>query len=59
VARAWIHAGLGEYDATLRFLNKAIDEGSPMVADSAVNPLAEGLRSDPQYMMVLKRMNLA
>jgi hypothetical protein len=34
-------------------------ESSPMVADSAVNPLAEGFRSDPRYSMVLKRMNLA
>jgi tetratricopeptide (TPR) repeat protein len=59
VARAWIYGGLGEHDDAFRFLNKAIDEGSPMVADSVVSPLAEGVRSDPRYKMVLKRMNLA
>jgi tetratricopeptide (TPR) repeat protein len=58
-ARAWIHGSLGEHDDAFRFLNKAIDEGSPLMPELAVNPLAERFRSDPRYKMVLKRMNLA
>jgi serine/threonine protein kinase/Flp pilus assembly protein TadD len=56
---AAIHAGLGERDQALEWLQKSCDEMSPFVSMFLkVDPKFESLRSDPRFADLLRRMNL-
>ena len=56
---AAIHAGLGERDQALEWLQKSCDEMSPFASMFLkVDPKFESLRSDPRFADLLRRLNL-
>ena len=57
----WIaqtHAVLGEKDAALEWLGRAVEERIPQLVYLRTNPAAVNLRSDPRFADLLRRMNL-
>jgi len=55
---ATIYAGLGEKDEAFRLLEKGYREHSGAMTYLAVDPFWYGLRSDPRYADLLRRMGL-
>jgi tetratricopeptide (TPR) repeat protein len=55
---ATIYAGLGEKDEAFRLLEKGYKEHSGAMPYLAVDPFWYGLRSDPRYADLLRRMGL-
>src|SRR3989442_3699682 len=53
-----IYAGLGEKDEAFRLLEKAYDQHSPVIVFLAVDPFWYGMRSDPRYVDLLRRIGL-
>jgi tetratricopeptide (TPR) repeat protein len=58
IVMARLHARLGEKDRAFDWLEKAYAERSPSLADLKVDPVLEGLRSDPRYEDLAKRIGL-
>lgn len=56
VARAW--AGLGDFEAALTWLTKAVDERAHSVAFLAVDPQLDPLRPLPRFQAILERVDL-
>jgi serine/threonine-protein kinase len=56
---ALIHLGLGENEAALRWVEKAIQEGADFTTDLGVDPRFDPLRSDPRFQEMLRRIGLA
>ena len=54
---AEVYIGLGEKDQAFEWLHKAIDQKDLNVFLKS-DPLYDPLRSDPRFVMLLKRMNL-
>lgn len=55
---ALIHIGLGEKEEALNWLEKAMLDRSEAAGWFAVTPELDGLRSEPRFKAMLKRMNL-
>jgi TolB-like protein len=58
---AWklpIHSALGDSDAVMRCLNEAFDERSASLVFHLTHPLIDGLRGDPRFLDLLRRMGL-
>ena len=55
---ATIYAGLGEKDEAFRLLEKGYEERSAGMPYLAVDPFWDGMRSDPRYADLLRRMSL-
>jgi len=55
---AGIYAGLGDKDEAFRLLEKAYEEHSSSMPNLAVDPFWYGIRSDPHYTDLLRRMGL-
>ena len=53
---ATIYAGLGEKDEAVHWLEKAYEEHSSSMPFLAVDPFRYGMRSDPRYTDLLRRM---
>jgi len=53
-----IYAGLGEKDEAFRLLEKAYDQHSPVIVFLPVDPFWYGMRSDPRYADLLRRMGV-
>lgn len=53
---ALIHAGLGQNDAAFASLNKAFDERSNWLVWLRLDPRWNGLRSDPRFAQLVRRM---
>jgi hypothetical protein len=49
---------VGEFDAALRELNRAIDLRNPFLIFSKIDPLFDPLRIDPRFAPALARLNL-
>jgi hypothetical protein len=56
---AGLYGLAGEKDAAFAWLNKAIDERDGWIALIKVQPAYDSLRTDPRYIKLLERMNLA
>ena len=56
---AVIFAGLGEKDKALEWLQKAYEDRSAYLVYLNVEPIWDGLRSDPRFTDLLRRMRLA
>ena len=54
---AVIYLGLGDQDETFAWLNKAYEERSYWLLWLRVEPKFDGLRSDPRYQELVRRMN--
>jgi tetratricopeptide (TPR) repeat protein len=55
---AVIYSALGDKDQAMASLEKAFEERSWYLADLAVDPKVDNLRSDPRFADLLRRMNL-
>jgi tetratricopeptide (TPR) repeat protein len=55
---AQIYAGLGHKDETFRLLEKAYQQHSPTMSFLGIDPFWYGIRSDPRYADLLRRMGL-
>jgi tetratricopeptide (TPR) repeat protein len=55
---ATIYAGLGEKDEAFRLLEKGYEERSAGMLYLGVDPFWDGMRSDPRYADLLRRMGL-
>jgi len=56
---AQIHARMGERDKTLAWLEKAYGEQDSGLVSVAVDPLFDGVRSDPRFRDLLRRLKLS
>jgi TolB-like protein/Tfp pilus assembly protein PilF len=57
-AVATVYAGLGDRDKAFEWLEKAYQERSPGLTWLKVEPMLDGIRSDPRYADLLHRMGL-
>jgi serine/threonine protein kinase/tetratricopeptide (TPR) repeat protein len=55
---AEIYAGLGDKDETFRLLEKAYQQHSPTMSFLGIDPFWYGIRSDPRYADLLRRIGL-
>jgi TolB-like protein/class 3 adenylate cyclase len=55
---AVIHTGLGENDEALQWLEKAFAERDPRMSWLKVEPSLDGLRGDPRFVDMLRRIQL-
>ena len=55
---ALIHAGLGDRDSALTWLERAYEHHSPGMVYLGVDPRLDDLRTDPRFVSLLRRMNL-
>ena len=58
ISIAVIHLGLGNRDATLKWLERAADERHVGYYFPSVDPMYDPLRSDPRFQAFMRRMNL-
>jgi TolB-like protein/DNA-binding winged helix-turn-helix (wHTH) protein/Tfp pilus assembly protein PilF len=58
-AFALVYMGLGDKDQAFEWLNKTFDENPYRLSFLKVNPRFDGLRSDPRFTDLLRRMKLA
>jgi tetratricopeptide (TPR) repeat protein len=54
---ALVHAGLGERDQALRYLEKAYEERSTVLAYVQIDPRLESLRAEPRFVALVRRLN--
>ncbi len=55
---AHVFVALGDHEHALMWLERAVKERAPYVADIAVEPALDPLRSDPRFVRLLKRVGL-
>ena len=55
---AIIYTGLGDKDRAFEWLEKGVEEKTPLIFRLKTRPIFEPLRSDPRYAELLRRMNL-
>ncbi len=58
IYRAWVHLGLGDVDHALDGLERAIESRDPHILHLPVKPIYDGLRPDPRFASLLRRMRL-
>lgn len=54
---ALVHAGLGERDQALRYLEKAYEERSTVLAYVQIDPRLASLRAEPRFVALVRRLN--
>ena len=57
-ALALVHAGLAQNDRTLEWLERAGEERSPRLVFLSVEPAFDGLRGDPRFAALRKKLGL-
>jgi hypothetical protein len=58
-ALAAVHAGLGEKDRALEWLERAFEEHCPQLAWLRYDLVWDALREEPRFQALLSKMNLA
>src|SRR5262249_29215959 len=53
---ALVHAGLGERDQALRYLERAYEERSTVLAYVLIDPRLASLRDDPRFLALARRL---
>lgn len=59
LAHAWTHLGLGENEACLDWLEKAVNEREPLIVEFQPKPLYDAIRDHPRFQALLSTMHLA
>ena len=54
---ALVHAGLGDRDQALRWLERAYEERSTVVAYLLIDPRLAPLRDDPRFLALARRLD--
>jgi adenylate cyclase len=61
-APAWdlalLHVTLGDHENAIRLLQRALDEGDPLLVLTTAQPGFEPLRADPRFLQMLERLRL-
>ena len=57
-AIALIYTGLGEKDQAMAWLRKSTEERARPIMSLKVNPVFDGLRSDPRFTDLMRRVGL-
>ena len=52
-----VHAGLGERDQALRYLERAFEERSTILAYLLIDPRLALLRSEPRFIALARRLD--
>jgi serine/threonine protein kinase/TolB-like protein/Tfp pilus assembly protein PilF len=55
---AVVYAGLGNHDQAFAWLDRAYDERSRAILNLRVNPRLDGLRSDPRFALLIRRIKV-
>jgi len=55
---AQVFVALGDHEHALTWLERAVEERAPYVAEMAIEPALDPLRSDPRFVRLLKRLGL-
>ena len=55
---AVVYAGLGDHDQAFAWLEKAYDERSRAILNLKVNPRLDGLRPDPRFASLIRRISV-
>jgi serine/threonine-protein kinase len=58
VSIAYVYTALGDYDAAFGYLDRAIQDRDPNILGLKSNPVFDGLREDPRYHALLRKMQL-
>jgi hypothetical protein len=53
-----VFVALGDHEHALTWLERAVEERAPYVAEMAIEPAFDPLRSDPRFVRLLKRLRL-
>ncbi|HEX5764113.1 MAG TPA: hypothetical protein VFY27_00990 [Woeseiaceae bacterium] len=53
-----IYAALGDVDETFSWLERALEERSQLIGWLPWDPVFDGIRSDPRYDNLVRRLNL-
>jgi hypothetical protein len=56
---AFVHAGLGEWDESLEWIERAIDARDPHVVPIKSMFMVDPIRDDPRFKNLLVKMKLA
>jgi serine/threonine-protein kinase len=56
---AYVWTSLGEKDKAFASLNQALEDRDPNVLGLKTNPIFDGLRNDPRYLVLLEKMRVA
>lgn len=59
ISRAWVHIGLGDFDAAFPWLDRAVDERDPHILHFSCKPAYDPIRQDPRFDALLRKMRLA
>jgi hypothetical protein len=54
-----VHAGLGEREQALRYLERAYEERSTVLAYLLIDPRLAPLRDDPRFLTLARRLGAA
>ncbi len=54
-----IHAGLGDLDQSFAWFDRAVEDRCEWISIMAVDPRLDGLRDDPRFQALLKRVGIA
>ncbi len=55
---AWVHAGLEEYDRTMDWIERAIEDRDSFIIPIKSYPCLDPLRGDPRFQALVRMMNL-
>jgi TolB-like protein/Tfp pilus assembly protein PilF len=55
---AWIHLGLGEFDAAFEWLDRAVDARDQLIMPIKSYAILDPIRADPRFLALLRKMRL-
>jgi serine/threonine-protein kinase len=56
---AMVYIGLGDWDAALEWMDRAIEARDPIIMPIKSFPFLDPIRDDPRFVALLAKMNLA
>jgi len=56
---AWVYVGLGEEDTAFDYLERTVEERTPLIVHLVNEPVYDRLRANPRFHALLRKMNLA